>query len=247
MIFHLLCSLVETWSDSGNFLNIPGFTNICNNTRCKHKNARRNSGGISVYCKPTITQGISIMPVDHTDILWVKLNHNFFNLKKDLFVAFIYFSPENSSEFAKDTDEIFTTLLRKIEKYSCLGEILIQGDFNAYTYTTPDFIEIDDSLYPNSDDKNYVIDTFTPRNNFDHKNPNKNGKLLLDLCKECGIRILNGRTSGDLFGKLTCHKYNGSSTVDYAVASQIYYQLYVTLLYMTLIHCLTTVLLVALF
>ena len=212
-------SLVETWSDSGNILNIPGFVNICNNTRCKHKKARRNSGGISVYCKPTIAQGISIMPVDHTDILCIKLNHIFFNLKNDIFVAFIYFSPENSTELSKDVEEMFSILLSKIEKYSCLGEILIQGDFNAYTHTTPDFVELDDSSYPNSDDTNYFIDTCKSRNNFDTKKPNKSGKLLLDLCKESGIRILNGRTSGDIFGKYTCHKYNGSSTVDYAVAS----------------------------
>ena len=211
-------SLVETWSDSGNFISIPGFTHIYSNNRCKHKKARRNSGGISVYCTHTLSKGISVMPSDHTDILWIKLNHTFFNLRRDLFVAFIYFSPENSSALSKDLEENFSTLLRKIEHYKS-GDILLQGDFNAYTFTSPDFIENDDSLYPNPDDTNYFIDTCTSRNNFDTKKPNKSGKLLLDLCKESGIRILNGRTSGDLFGKYTCFKYNGSSTVDYAVAS----------------------------
>ena len=42
-------SLVETWSDSGKIgYDIPGFTLLCNNTRKKHKKARRSSGGIVV-------------------------------------------------------------------------------------------------------------------------------------------------------------------------------------------------------
>ena len=35
-----------------------------------------------------------------------------------------------------------------------------------------------------------------------------------------GAYIANGRTLGDLQGKLTCHEHNGSSTVDYAVVSE---------------------------
>jgi hypothetical protein len=41
--------------------------------------------------------------------------------------------------------------------------------------------------------------------------------LLIDLCKESGIRILNGRTIGDLGEK--CTFYNGRSVVDYTLVS----------------------------
>jgi hypothetical protein len=41
---------------------------------------------------------------------------------------------------------------------------------------------------------------------------------MLDLCSNTGLKILNGRILGDTAGKLTCHKYNGSSTVDLALA-----------------------------
>ena len=34
---------------------------------------------------------------------------------------------------------------------------------------------------------------------------------------ETELRSFNGRTLGDLEGKLTCHKWNGSSTVDYGI------------------------------
>jgi hypothetical protein len=31
------------------------------------------------------------------------------------------------------------------------------------------------------------------------------------------MRIINGRTLGDTGGKFTCHRYNGSSVVDYGI------------------------------
>jgi hypothetical protein len=68
--------------------------------------------------------------------------------------------------------------LCNIEFYSQLGEVVVQGDFNAYTGSIPDFVLSDNSPYPNSDDPNYFIDSCIPRNNFDRKHPNKSGKLL---------------------------------------------------------------------
>ena len=91
--------------------------------------------------------------------------------------------------------------------------------FNAYTNTVPDFVLSDDSSFPNLEDTNYMVDTPTYRNNNDIKQPNKSGRLLIDICKETRLRILNGRNTGDFFGSYTCFKYNGCSLVDYAVAS----------------------------
>ena len=42
---------------------------------------------------------------------------------------------------------------------------------------------------------------------------------LTDICIQSGIRILNGRTIGDLMGQLTSHTPRGSSAVDYFLAS----------------------------
>jgi hypothetical protein len=58
------------------------------------------------------------------------------------------------------------------------------------------------------------------RNNLDHKHTNNSGKLLLNFGKETRIRILNGRTTGDLNGQPTCITYNGSSLVDYTLISE---------------------------
>ena len=53
--------------------------------------------------------------------------------------------------------------------------------------------------------------------NSEDKIKNKRGGELLDLCKVSDLLILNGRTAGDIFGKFTCHNWNGSSVVDYFI------------------------------
>ena len=48
---------------------------------------------------------------------------------------------------------------------------------------------------------------------------NSYGPKFLELCKKVNLRILNGRTLGDLTGKLTCFTGQGCSTVDYGAVS----------------------------
>ena len=56
------------------------------------------------------------------------------------------------------------------------------------------------------------------RRNYD-THINEHGQSLLDICKSCDLRIVNGRTTGDSFGNITYHSPKGISTVDYFVVS----------------------------
>ena len=213
-------SFVETWNDSGKSVNnIPSFICICNSTRKKHQRARRGSGGIAVCVKNFISKGVSNLSSRDSDIVWIKLDSKFFSLNRDVFIAVVYFSPENSSSCTEDINAIYSRLLRNIEHYSQLGDIVIQGDFNAYTNTVSDFVISDNTEFPRPIDNKYSIDSHISRNNLDNKHTSKSGKLLIDLCKESGIIILNGRTNEDIRGKCTCITYNGRSVVDYTLVS----------------------------
>ena len=57
-----------------------------------------------------------------------------------------------------------------------------------------------------------------PRRSFDN-HVNEQGKRLIEICKSLDLRILNGRCKGDSLGKITFHRYQGISTVDYIVVS----------------------------
>jgi hypothetical protein len=65
--------------------------------------------------------------------------------------------------------------------------MIIQGDFNAYTNTMPDFVLHDEFNHSNDDDF-YKHDINLPRNNLDNKRTNNSGKQLLNVCKEAGLK-----------------------------------------------------------
>ena len=165
-------------------------------------------------------KGIECLKNKHNDILWVKLDQGFFNLEKEIFLAVVYISPANSTNNIPDMVSVYSHLLDDIENYSPFSDIMIQGDFNAYTNTHAEFVLNDEVDHCNLDDVHYKYDNILPRNNLDHKRTNNSGEMLLEICKESSLRIINGRTTGDLYGKHTCITYNGCSIVDYTIVSQ---------------------------
>ena len=48
---------------------------------------------------------------------------------------------------------------------------------------------------------------------------NKFGNTLVDLCAKCDLRIINGRSLGDLNRMQSCFQYNGKSMVDYIIVN----------------------------
>ena len=49
---------------------------------------------------------------------------------------------------------------------------------------------------------------------------NAQGQRMIDICKMCNLRIMNGRFgANESISKYTRHTYNGSSTGDYSICS----------------------------
>ena len=182
---------------------------------------RRNygSGGISIYIKNNIVNGTSVIHGESSDCMWVCLKKSFFQLEEDIYICFIYIPPVNSTFTNSQENNSFELLENDVCKFKSKGRVVLMGDFNSRTSASPDFNVIDDDKYTpvpeqyNSDEHESLYN----RENEDICSVNEYGKKLLELCIETELRILNGRMLGDLEGKLTCHKWNGSSTVDYGI------------------------------
>ena len=123
---------METWSDGIQDLSLPRFDLIHRNSRKRDKKARCNSGGISVYIKHGHSKGVKPLKTKHTDIAWTKLDHSHFKLKKDIYLASIYISPEHTSGKVPDIESVYSQLLQDIEIYSQSGDIILQGDCAAW-------------------------------------------------------------------------------------------------------------------
>ena len=97
---------------------------------------------------------------------------------------------------------------------------IVSGDLNARTKDQDDFI-FDDSANYLPLPAFYSSDSFCmSRKSKDLTGEiNEHGKQILNLCCTYDIHFLNGRTSGDPYGELTCFTANGSSLVDYTIVS----------------------------
>ena len=117
-------------------------------------------------------------------------------------------------------DDIYDDLCSKLAKYAPMGDLILMGDLNSRTQELLDYIPNESFDYVPLNDELYNIDTIGtyPRNNMD-PGTNSYGSKFLELCKTVPLRILNGRMFGDLFGKFTCYRPQGSSCVDYCAIS----------------------------
>ena len=211
-----IIALLETHSYHDDNTELLGFQAI-SYSRPKASQARKPSGGITVFYKSHL-KGIKIVKVaEHA--IWIKLQKQNFHLKNDIFLGFSYLPPEISTFSQKHENDILDTLEEDLRCFCNLGEVVLLGDLNARTSNDCEIIENDsDKFLPPH--LNYQQDAHLPVRVNQDMTSNKRGKALIDLCTASGLRILNGRKPGDSLGYFTCHKYNGSSTVDYGLCSE---------------------------
>lgn len=210
--------LMETHCELSECLNIPEFRSV-HLIRTKSKKARKRYGGISIYVKKEISDGVKFLEHQTDDYIWLQLSKNFFGLQNNIYLCYMY-NPPSESSYTKSLGVDYLELLEKdISKYSELGEVIIGGDLNARTSTEPDFICNDSSnhlpLYCE-----YSPDLPIHNRQSMDKSISSRGKQLNDLCIQSGMKILNGRTLGDSFGRYTSYQPLGSSVIDYFIVSQ---------------------------
>ena len=97
--------------------------------------------------------------------------------------------------------------------------MLIAGDLNARCGEIQDISENDNVDFIFDDAVLYEKDDFNLYRESKDKTNNAFGLSLIELCKNYGIHIINGRSQNDLHGEITCTANNGSSIVDYFIAS----------------------------
>ena len=198
------------------------------NYRCYPKCRQQSAngvyyGGVCLYIKNSILKGTTIVKDEpNTEHFWVKLDQGFFKLKCDIFVCLTYIRPGDSA--GKVSNDSFDLIESEVAYFRQFGKCLTTGDLNGHTNTENDYIEVDsvgrvDTQYagiPND----YVPDRRPlTRSNCDKSPLNDQGKSIIDLCISSGLRILNGRTLGDIFGSPTFYgpQCISPTTLDYAL------------------------------
>ena len=212
--------LAETHCKSQNSHEIQfnGYTTF---SVCRPNLKKKGSGGLAVLIKKHLRPGIKFEKIISTDFIFFKMCKKFFSMPEDVYICAVYLPPINSSYTQKDQNvSLFDILEDEISKYCCKAQVILLGDLNArVNVKDKDYIQHDEISH-NQLPQCYIADNiYYSRNSQDRGPTNDQGKQLLNFCIGTRMRMLNGRTLGDTKGRLTCHHYNGSSTVDWCLVS----------------------------
>ena len=96
------------------------------------------------------------------------------------------------------------------------------GDLNRRTKLGDDFVMDNSDKHSPINMPFYIKDTYMNRENMDNHPIDEQGKLILGLCQSSSLRILNGRSVGDKYGKLwrfPSKPGDEPSCIDYALCS----------------------------
>ena len=217
--------LTETWTDKSSCIEVNNFEVYPLHRQERKKASKRNSGGIILYIRNKYVSKDNLIFTSQDDILWVKISKSVLSSNKDLYNCLCYVVPDDSSRQSLNESNIFDRLLESVvfveDKSANNCNLLICGDFNARSSICPDFVSGDECTHMNVLPEDYTPDQYMHRYSQDEGHTNNNGLLLLDFCKQTGVRILNGRVGNDKgIGRYTFVGNRGSSVVDYVLASQ---------------------------
>ena len=217
----IIC-LMETHCALESSISLPRFKAV-HLVRPKSRKTNKRSGGISVLVKTLLKPGIKFLEHTNDNYIWLKLCKTFFGLSSDIYVCFTYDPPAGSSYSQSLQEDILDLVEKDIFNFSQKGQIILAGDFNARTGSNEQDFIVDEKL----DENDYIplFDQYSPDIDIPSRLSmdsiiSSRGKTLNELCIQSGIRILNGRISGDFTGQYTCYTPRGSSVVDYFIVSE---------------------------
>ena len=224
-----LVLLVETWTNEFSDIDVNNFHSYVLNRNENKKTSKRSSGGIILYIRNKYVSKDSLIYTDQDDIVWIKIDKILCSLENDLFVGLCYVVPDDSSRQSMIETNIFDRLLDSVVFIENMSQgncnLLLCGDFNSRSSNYPDFIVDDGTTHMSVLPDDYVSDIQMPRSSEDEGHVNNNGLLLLDFCKQTGLRIMNGRVGNDRgIGRYTFVGSRGRSLVDYVLCSQNMFQ-----------------------
>ena len=211
----IVCS-VESMLDPQKSIQFANYTAYNFARTLRHKKAKRSSGGIAILIANWLNKRIEIKRVNEC-LVWIIFKDCInINTNKKLMVGVVYVRPIDSSYIGIKQD-IFDIIELEYSKYVNNHDVFLCWDFNARTSNLSDFITDEYTAF-NGGQLNFVSSDIladSQRYNMDTK-ANTYGKLLLELCKNTGFIIANGRLYQDKHrGSFTFFNRNGSSVIEY--------------------------------
>ena len=195
-----------------------GYTVLANN----RKKCARASGGVALIIKNNIINHFQQLECTNDFSLFCRINSEL--LGKQVIIGVVYIPPENSIYSNIQLFEVLENQIIDLSKDDI--PICILGDFNARSKELSDVISFDENIVDQEEEivkkqveSESLLEEFgipLNRKSCDLV-ANNYGYRLIELCRNLGIMIANGRCGKDNFvGKVTC---GVSSLIDYVICS----------------------------
>lgn len=186
----------------------------------------RRSGGLGVFVKDELLKYVEVIESKSDYVFWIKLKNDVFNPCRYLVIGIVYIPPESSNYYKSDELLIFENEV--FESCNMYDHVLLTGDANAHIGLLQGLSEPDNFLSRHFDFDDDMINFFSQADalqNLDipiqrvskDLNINTTGRMLIDLCINNNLYILNGRFGQDsLEGAPT---FRNLSVIDYSITS----------------------------
>jgi exonuclease III len=214
----------ETWERENSNFSIEGYVK-CSVPRKASLKSKRGHGGVCLFYKNSVQNGVEIIQTNENGFICVKLSKLFFQFEKDIYICFAYIPPSNSPYYNLPETDFFEYIEQQVRRYSDLGFVSVIGDLNARCGEHPDVLLGSEEYEPyidvvDNDNSSYISFELPKRYTMD-KSVNNSGRKLLDLCICSNVKIVNGRLGEDAgIGNYTNMSANGNSLIDYVICSQ---------------------------
>ena len=212
--FNIIC-LSETWANKHDNFLLKGYVEY-SVIRKKHKKAKKNSGGISIFLAEFLNKHTTRHKSASENLLWLHINLKALKGGYNILLAALYVSPEGSPMHNEEnifqilSDELLQLRLRYKN-----AKVAILGDWNAYTACENDFLDNSLDQFDFFQENCHYFD-LPKRHNMDTRDVNRHGRELLNFCINTNMCIANGRVGTDKhIGDFTCYFGKFPSVVDY--------------------------------
>lgn len=205
----------ETWLGEGQRApDIAGYRAL-HYSRPDALQAGQSRGGLACYVRQELHSHVQHVTCDPTNSFAVLRVSKEAGFEQDLYLIVCYVVPRDSTRISMASRGIWAQLEDSISAAISKGQVLVVGDLNARTGGGADYTMdtlLDDQFQTGP------APTCVDRNSQDTQ-VNSHGRELLRLCQRTGLRIVNGRVSGDEAGAFTfVSPSGGASLIDYVVA-----------------------------
>ena len=153
--------MTEAWTDKDSDFHLPGYHSYNFFRKVKHKRAKRNSGGIFIFIRDSLKDGVLIIRNHFDTIIWLKLDRHFFGFDEDCYLSSVYLWSYESSIRGTIDDDLFEILQNDIFDLDSRGKLFIIGDFNGRVSNKSDYVLYDRTI--ENIDYDYSPDTVLPR------------------------------------------------------------------------------------